>query len=75
MNTTKQRTRYAIDLPHEVMAVLEWHANTQLVTPQQAESELLFPAVTGGYRAPTVLNKPFAEVSDAIGLGYHFTQS
>ncbi len=75
MNTTKQRTRYAIDLPEEVMAVLKWHANTQLVTPQQAESELLFPAVTGGYRAPTVLNKPFAEVSDAIGLGYHFTQS
>jgi integrase len=36
--------------------------------------ELLFPSVTGGFRSPTVLNKPFAEVSEAMGLGYPFTQ-
>ena len=31
---------------------------------------------TGGHcNTPTVLNKPFAEVSEAIGLGYSFTQS
>jgi integrase len=74
LNSTKQKTRYAIDLPAEVMAVLRWHADTQLTTPEQQQSELLFPSITGGYRAPTVLNKPFAEVSDSIGLGYHFTQ-
>lgn len=66
--------RYAIDLPEEVMEVLQWHVDTQLTTPEQRESELLFPSITGGYRTPTVLNKPFAEVSDALGLGYHFTQ-
>lgn len=75
LNTTKQKTRYTIDLPQEVLDVLGWHVDTQLVTPPQAESELLFPSVTGGYRSPTVLNKPFAEVSEAIGLGYAFTQS
>ena len=74
-NTTKQRTRYSIELPEEVLHVLEWHTKTQLSTPLQAESELLFPSVTGIYRSPTVLNKPFAEVSEAIGLGYAFTQS
>ena len=75
LNTTKQKTRYTIDLPQEVLDVLRWHVDTQLVTPPQPESELLFPPVTGGYRSPTVLNKPFAEVSEAIGLGYAFTQS
>src|SRR5690606_30816752 len=69
-----QKTRYAIDLPEEVLEVLRWHVRTQLVTPEQQESELLFPSITGGFRAPTVLNKPFSEVSDAIGLGYRFTQ-
>lgn len=75
LETTKQRTRYAIDLPEEAVEVLRWHVKTQLVTPEQQESVLLFPSVTGGFRAATVLNKPFAAVSDAIGLGYCFTQS
>ena len=35
---------------------------------------LLFPAITGGYRSPSVLNKPFEEVSRAIGLSKRFTQ-
>ncbi len=74
LNTTKQKKRYCIELPKEVMEVLRWHTETQLVTPEQQGSELLFPSVTGGYRSPTVLNKPFAEVSEAIGLGYSFTQ-
>ena len=37
------------------------------------ESELLFPAVTGGFRARSVLDKPFDEVSKAIGLKFNFT--
>lgn len=74
MNNTKQGVRYRIELPTEAMNVLRWHIDTQLGTPEQQESELLFPSVRGGYRSPSVLNKPFAEVSDAIGLGYRFTQ-
>lgn len=56
------------------MTVLRWHVDTQLETPEQRDSELLFPSVTGGFRAPSVLNKPFADVSEAIELGKHFTQ-
>jgi hypothetical protein len=75
MQTTKQRVKYRIHLPPEAMAVLEWHVQTQLVTPEQQESDLLFPALTGGYRSPSTLNKPFAEVAKAIGLKSKFTQS
>jgi integrase len=38
------------------------------------ESDLLFPSVTGGFRSPSVLNKPFADVAETIGLGKRFTQ-
>jgi integrase len=75
MKTTKQKRRYAIDLPEEVMSVLRWHAETQLTTPEQQASELLFPSVTGGFRSPSVLTKPFDDVAEAIGLGKRFTQS
>jgi integrase len=75
LNVTKQKTRYVIELPAGVIEVLRWHMETQLETEEQRDSDLLFPAVTGGFRAPTVLNKPFAAVSEAIELGYAFTQS
>src|SRR5581483_893839 len=47
MRCTKQKRRYAIDLPPEAMAVLKWHVETQLKTPEQQDSDLLFPATTG----------------------------
>jgi hypothetical protein len=37
------------------------------------ESELLFPAVTGGFRARSCLDKPFAAVCEKIKLAYRFT--
>ncbi|MBL8718206.1 MAG: hypothetical protein JNL79_19655, partial [Myxococcales bacterium] len=74
MRTTKQKRRYSIDLPTEAMVVLRWHVDTQLRTPEQRESVLLFPAVTGGFRSPSVLNRPIAEVVDDLGLGKHITQ-
>ncbi len=74
MNTTKQRVKYSIHLPAEAMDVLRWHVSTQLETAEQKESDLLFPALTGGFRAPSVLNKPFAEVAEAIGITKRFTQ-
>jgi integrase len=68
MQMTKQRTRYAIDLPQSVMDVLKWHVEHQLRTPEQQDSDLLFPSATGGYRAPTVLNKPFEEIATELCL-------
>lgn len=73
MNTTKQRRRYRIDLPPEVMEVLRWHIRTQLETPEQQDSNLLFPAITGGYRCVTALCKPFREVAMELKLGFTFT--
>ena len=74
MNSTKQKTRYTIDLPPEAVEVLRWHIRTQLELPTKQDCDLLFPSINGTFRKPTMLNKPFAAVSDAIGLGYHFTQ-
>jgi len=74
MNTTKQKRKYSIALPKEAMDVLRWHVSTQLETPEQQDSELLFPAVNGSFRAPTVLNKPLADVAEQVGLGKKFTQ-
>jgi integrase len=73
MSMTKQRTRYAIDLPQAVMDVLTWHVENQLHTPEQQDSDLLFPSWTGGFRAPTVLNKPFGQLAEELGLP-SFTQ-
>jgi integrase len=74
MQTTKQRRRYGIDLPPEAMAILKWHVETQLTTPEQRASDLLFPSVNGKFRSPSVLNKPMAEVAEDLQLGKRFTQ-
>ncbi len=73
MRTTKQKHRYTIDLPAEAMHVLQWHVDTQLRTPEQQASELLFPASDGRFRSPSVLKKPFAEVGQELGLTKHVT--
>lgn len=74
MNTTKTKKKQRTHVPPELSEVLRWHVQTQLVTPEMQESDLLFPAINGKFRAPTVLNKPFGEVSVEIGLGKRFTQ-
>jgi integrase len=74
MRTTKQRRRYSVQLPEEAMQILRWHVDTQLVTPEQKDSNLLFPAVNGKYRSPSVLNKPLDEVARELGLTKKITQ-
>jgi integrase len=71
--TTKQKVRYRIEVPPEVMRVLRWHVETQLDTPEQQASELLFPSITGGFRAVTSLCKPFAAVAKDIKLPFVFS--
>lgn len=74
MRTTKQKRKYAITLPTEAMDVLRWHVASQLTTPEQQESDLLFPAVNGKFRSPSVLNKPIDEVALELGSSKHITQ-
>ncbi|MFI5301926.1 MAG: hypothetical protein ACHREM_27875, partial [Polyangiales bacterium] len=74
MRTTKQKRRYAIDLPSSAIAVLNWHVETQLRTDDQQASDLLFPSIIGGFRSPSVLNKPLADVAEELKLGKQITQ-
>lgn len=68
MNRTKNKRRQRIAVPADVIRVLRWHVNTQLKTPEQKASELLFPAEDGGYRSECFLTKSFAKVRRLIGL-------
>jgi len=69
----KKGSRQRIPLPPEVVDVLRWHVETQLVHPAQAAIALLFPSVRGGYRSNGVLRKPFDAVLAATGIFRRFT--
>ena len=73
MNTTKTGLRQRITVPSEVMDALRVHVDTQLLTPEQRESDLLFPAENGSFRSECFLTKAFAKVSRLIGLKKKFT--
>lgn len=73
METTKTKLRQRINVPAEVMEVLRWHEQTQLTTPEQVASDLLFPAGDGGFLNEHALRQPFAKVGSLIGLEMTFT--
>lgn len=73
METTKTGLRQRITVPAELIAILEWHCRTQLITPEQLGSELLFPREDGGFRTESCLKKAFAHVGGLIGLKKKFT--
>ena len=73
MDTTKTKLRQRISVPPEVIQVLANHVQTQLTTPEQLASELLFPAANGGFLTEHCLRKPFAKVGALIGLEMSFT--
>lgn len=73
MNTTKTGLRQRITAPEEVMSALRWHVDSQLATPDQRESDLLFPAEDGRFRSESFLTKAFAKVNGLIGLKKKFT--
>jgi integrase len=73
MKTTKTGLRQRITVPSEVMDVLRWHTQTQLLTPEQRDSELLFPAEDGGFRSDRFLTKAFEQVRQLVGLKERFT--
>jgi integrase len=72
MERTKSGARQRIGLPPEVMDVLRAHADSLPDGPMR-DSDLLFPARNGGFRARSVLDKPFAMVAKEIGLKKHIT--
>jgi hypothetical protein len=62
-----------VQVPAELLAILRWHVETQLRSPAQQASDLLFPAIHGGFRTRNVLDKPFRAVARAIKLGKRIT--
>ncbi len=73
MNKTKIGTDGEIALPSVVLEVMKWHVATQLSTPGQRESDLLFPNEDGGLRARNVLEKPFKAIAKELGLKIKLT--
>jgi len=73
METTKTDLHQRLALPKELLDVLRWHVETQLLSKKKRMSDLLFPAVNGRFRARSCLDKPFEQVRRAIGLPYRFT--
>lgn len=73
MKTTKTGVKQRIHVPPNLMDVLKWHVETQLMTPEQKSSDLLFPAELGGFRGANCLQKPFKACADAAGFGKRFT--
>lgn len=72
METTKTARHQRVSLPEDLVAILRWHIDTLPEGPM-ADSELLFPSETGGFRAPSVLDKPFRAVAKELGLRKHLT--
>lgn len=62
-----------VQVPEALLEILQWHVETQLRTPAQLESDLLFPALHGGFRTRNVLDKPFRLVAAATGLSKRIT--
>ncbi len=69
---TKNSTRFRVTLPSDVMAILRWHVGRLPAGPMQG-SDLLFPSDTGGFRSPTVLDKPFKDICKHLSLGKRVT--
>src|SRR5215510_14347021 len=51
METTKTDLHQRLTLPRELLDVLRWHVNEQILHTKMRQSDLLFPSVTGGFRA------------------------
>jgi hypothetical protein len=70
---TKTKRDQRIMLPRTVLEVLKWHRDTQMVTWQMRESELLFPNQDGGFRSRSCLDKPFDKITEAAGIKKQLT--
>lgn len=72
MEKIKTTKKDILVLPPEVLAVLRWHLD-RMTTARMRDSELLFPSEKGGFRARSVLDKPFRKVCAALGIKKRLT--
>ena len=81
MDSTKNAEDVTVTLPVELREILAWHTETFLVTrnvkgtdrpnltaSKRSASELLFPSRTGAFQSCSSLQKPFANVSEAMKM-------
>jgi site-specific recombinase XerD len=73
MNRTKTKKDLEIKVPELLLEVLRWHVQTQLLTDEQKQSDLLFPREDGGLRDPKVLRSPFEHVTKLLSLEKRIT--
>lgn len=73
IDMTKTARDQEIVLPPDLIEVLKWHIETQLTTPKQARSDLLFPAEDGGFLHRNRLRHPFEVVCEALKLPFSLT--
>jgi hypothetical protein len=71
MDQTKTGVDQEIPLTSAVLWALREHVAS--LEGKMAESEYLFPATTGGLRSRSALDKPFADVAEALGWELHVT--
>ncbi len=72
MEKTKTGFAIAVTLPTAVTDVL-WDHLQALPKGPMRDSEYLFPSTTGGPRARSVLDKPFEEIAQKIGISHNLT--
>jgi integrase len=71
MESTKTGKDGRIALPEYVLELMRKHVAE--LAGAAAESDLLFPSITGGFRSRSCLDKPFRSVCRELGLGYPVT--
>jgi hypothetical protein len=71
MEQTKTGRKQRIPLPASMMAIP--HEHVKSLEGPMAESDLLFPAITGGLRSSSSLDKPFRAVTAALGWSLKLT--
>jgi len=72
MDETKTANDQELPLPPEAMRVLREHVAALPQGPMD-DSIFLFPSTTGGMRSRSVLDKPFADVRQALGWSLRLT--
>ena len=70
--STKTGRRLRIPLPAELVEILRAHVDA-LPEGAMRDSGLLFPSVTGGFRAGSCLDKPIAAIAQAAKIEKHLT--
>lgn len=63
---TKNKRDQELGITEPLLGLYRWHIETQLETPEQKASDLLFPCPDGGPWAETTINYIFDRVNDAL---------